>query len=82
MKVNLTPKAFKELSKIPQNKRIKIFKGLRALENDPFVGKGLAGRLSGEYSLKIWPYRIIYEIDKGNKTVWVHTIIHRQGAYK
>ena len=82
MKVNLTPKTFKEISKIPENQRKKIFKGLSSLENDPFSGKHLAGKLSGEYSLKVWPYRIIYEIDKESKTVWVHTVIHRQRAHK
>lgn len=80
-KVFLTNQAQKELLKLPSYEKRKIQKKLLNLEANIFAGKKLAGKLSGFYSLKIWPYRVIYLI-KENKEVWVVHILHRQGVYK
>ncbi len=80
-KVFLSAQAQKDSRKIPQKDKEKIFKKLSILEENPYSGKKLTGKLSGYYSLKIWPYRAIYLIKK-NQEVWIVHIIHRQGAYK
>lgn len=77
----LTDQARKELLKLPFNEKRKIQKKLLSLESNVLAGKKLMGRLSGFYSLKIWPYRAIYLI-KENKEVWIVHILHRQGVYK
>jgi mRNA-degrading endonuclease RelE of RelBE toxin-antitoxin system len=41
----------------------------------------LGGKLKGCYSLRAWPYRIIYQIIKKSLYVAVIRILHRQGAY-
>lgn len=79
MQVFLTPQAQKDLQKIPQKNRLKIKRRTQLLIKSPFAGKKLKGKLKGYWSLKVWPYRIIYEIYK-NK-VWVDHIVHRQKAY-
>ncbi|MBP9850444.1 MAG: type II toxin-antitoxin system RelE/ParE family toxin, partial [Candidatus Peribacteraceae bacterium] len=36
----------------------------------------------GKYTLRVWPYRIIYKFEKQQLTVYVLEIGHRQGVYK
>ena len=78
--VIVTPKAIKDLRKIPQREQKKIQSKLTILKEDKFCGKKLARDLKNYYSLRAWPYRIIYEIISGE--VWVVKVQHRQGVYK
>ena len=82
MRVFLTPSAQKNFKKIPQQEQKKIAKKLIELENNPYAGKKLEGELKGFYSLRAWPYRILYEINEDEQRIEVHKIAHRQGAYK
>lgn len=79
--VIITDNAVRDLKKIPKNQQKKIIKHIDVLENNPRAGKKLSGEFEGDYSLKAWPYRIIYLIKK-NGEVWVTHILHRQAAYK
>lgn len=80
--IRLTPKAEKELNKLKVGERAKILKQLVFLTADPFLGKKLKGELKDFYSLKAWPYRIIYQIYKNQLLIIVVGIGHRQGIYK
>jgi len=80
MKLFLTPQAEKQLKRLPQSNRKKIYKKLSYLEENPNSGKKLLGELGSIWSLKVWPYRIIYLIRR--RQVWVVSILHRQRAYK
>ena len=73
--------AEKELDKIPRQYRGKIRAAFRSLTEDPFQGKKLDGELKGKYSIRAWPYRIIYEIRKKELYVSVVHVGHRQGVY-
>ncbi len=81
MKVFLTPSALKQYKLLPENLKIRIKKKLFFLENNPYEGKKLSGKLSEIRSSKVWPYRILYYIDKSSKKIFVVTIAHRQGVY-
>jgi len=63
-KVIVPQKVRKKIFKIflPWQKRILLI--LKELERNPFIGKKLEGRYKGFYSIRIWPYRIIYTIKK------------------
>jgi len=78
--VILTPQAQRDLKKIPQKKRLKIKQKVELLSNNLLLGKKLVGELKDYRSIKIWPYRIIYQII--NKKVWIVHIQHRQQVYK
>jgi len=52
------------------------------LRTDPLLGKPLTGEFKGQYSVRAWPYRVIYQILKQEKIILITTIQHRQGAYK
>lgn len=78
--VYLTSQATKDIRKLPTAEQKKIKKRLQLLTSEIYAGKKLAGKLSNLYSLRAWPYRIIYLIQAGE--VWVVHIAHRQGVYK
>ena len=80
MKIYYKPQVAKQIKKIPQRDLKKIFKKLRNLSEDPLSGKPLKGELEGLYSIKAWPYRIVYEIK--NEKIIIYSIAHRQGVYK
>lgn len=80
--VIFTGKTEKRLNKIPVAWRKRILLYLDKLTNDPFIGKKLEGRYKGDYSIRVWPYRIIYSIKRKQLIVEVIEIEHREGAYK
>lgn len=77
----LSEQAQKDLNKLDKNEKEKIKRNLFQLEHDTKDGKALTGKLKGLYSLKAWPYRIIYFIKK-DKTIWVVHIMHRKDVYR
>ncbi|TRZ81437.1 type II toxin-antitoxin system RelE/ParE family toxin [bacterium] len=80
--LQIKPKARKNLDKIPENYRVRIIVALNAIVLDPFSGKKLFGKRKDQYSLHVWPYRIIYIIKKTELIVLVIDVGHRQGIYK
>lgn len=82
MDVVVTPKAEKQYNRLPKNQQQKIKKRLLILEKSPLEGKKLGGELEETYSLRAWPYRILYLINRKKNKIFVVTIAHRQGAYK
>ena len=82
MDVILSQNARKQYEHLPTSEQAKIKKKLFALKQNPSAGKKLTGELSGICSLRAWPYRILYEINKAKARIEVHKIAHRQGVYK
>lgn len=79
--VFFTTQAQKDISRLPKREINKIKRGLALLEQNSLAGKKLTGKLRDLYSLKAWPYRIIYLINKG-KEVWIIHIMHRKEVYR
>lgn len=80
LKIIITPKAQKQFKHLPTSEQAKIKKKLTSLESYPHAGKKLFGELAELRSLRVWPFRVIYYIEKD--TVFITSIIHRQGVYK
>ena len=80
--IKLKQKAKKQLSKLPDKEFYRITETINQLAIDPYKGKKLKGEHKGQYSLRVWPYRIIYEIYKSFLIVVILRIGHRQGVYK
>ncbi len=55
---------------------------LTELAHNPFAGKKLDGDLEGFYSWRVWPYRVLYSIEKHIISVTVVFIGHRKDVYK
>jgi mRNA-degrading endonuclease RelE of RelBE toxin-antitoxin system len=82
MEVILSRSAEKQYKSLPKTEQKKVHKKMSVLENDPTIGKKLVGEFEGIYSVKAWPYRILYEINKSTNRIEIHKIVHRQSAYK
>ncbi|MBI2007606.1 MAG: type II toxin-antitoxin system RelE/ParE family toxin [Candidatus Blackburnbacteria bacterium] len=82
MRLIVTPKALRQLARLPKSDQVKVKKKFFAIEKNPFLGKKLGGELAGQYSLRVWPYRVLYIIEEGQGRIYVVSVIHRQGAYK
>lgn len=74
--------AEKEISKLPVKQIKRIRKSFDKILGDPLCGKKLQGRLSGLYSLRVWPYRVIYKIKSRKLLILVLKVGHRQKIYK
>lgn len=46
------------------------------------IGKPLGRELSGQYSARRGPYRLLYRIDDDAQTIWVHRVDHRANIYR
>jgi len=79
--IKFEKKAEKEIDKIPARFKGRILAALPIIAVDPFSGKKLEGELTGLYSYRVWPYRIIYKIYKNILVVIIIRIGHRQGIY-
>lgn len=82
MLVILSKNAARNFKRLPKPEKLKIRKKLLNLQENPYIGKKLSGKISGDRSLRAWPYRIIYSINDKAERVDVSEIVHRQGAYK
>ena len=76
------PGVKKDLRSVPEKDRGRILTAIAGLADEPFSGKKLSGEYEGFYSLRVWPYRIIYQVLKTKLTILVVQIGQRGGAYK
>ena len=81
-KISLSRKAEKGLDKIHQPWHGRITIALKKLTIDPYIGKKLEGKYKNDYSIRVWPYRIIYTIKKKELIIEVIEIDHRGGVYR
>ena len=81
-KVYFTPNTQKILDKLKDKKLEKRIQGAKSkLEQNPLLGKKLTGKLEGQYSIRLWPYRVVYFLDL-EKNVIVTDIRHRKDVYR
>lgn len=80
-RVRLKPSAEKAFQKIDKRYRQRILLALVVIGEDPYAGKKLRGERKDEWSYRVWPYRIIYQIYKNELLIIVINIGHRQGVY-
>jgi len=75
-------KVQKELNKLNSKIYARIYAALEGIAANPFIGKNLAGEYAHLWSHRVWPYRIIYDIQQKELIVLVVKVGHRQGVYK
>lgn len=80
--VQIKSKACKQLHKLDKKNQRRIVACIDQLSTEPHLGKRLEGKLSGYWSIRVWPYRIIYTIEKKIVTVTVVAIGDRKDIYK
>jgi len=79
--VELKPQSIKDLKRIQKSDAVRVFDALE-IASDGL--KGDVKRLTNitpEYRLRVGNYRILFEIENGNRMI-VYRVIHRKNAYK
>lgn len=81
-RVVIAKSARRELKRIDARYRRRVTIAIKWLAHDPLAGKKMLDGRGNRYSLRVWPYPVIYDIKKKGKLVTVARIGHRQGVYK
>jgi len=79
--VRLEKPAKRFLKKINREDQKRIIKKLRALEENPELGKPLTGKLAGLWSLRFGKFRALYQIKNKALLIFVLDIGHRKNIY-
>ena len=74
--------AVKSIDRLSVKDKHKVAIVLETLKTEPFSGKKLAGEFEGLYSIRVWPYRIIYTVIKKELIVLVVDVAHSKDVYK
>ncbi|HEY3833908.1 MAG TPA: type II toxin-antitoxin system RelE/ParE family toxin [Acidimicrobiia bacterium] len=82
--VEVTAEAVRHLDRLPAKIRSAAIEfALGSLADAPRrVGKPLVGELAGLWSARRGDYRVIYEIDDGQRVVLIHRVQHRRDVYR
>ncbi|MBI5004162.1 type II toxin-antitoxin system RelE/ParE family toxin [Candidatus Kaiserbacteria bacterium] len=81
-RVYFTRSARKEVDALEDKYQDKAARIIDSLAHDPSQGKKLQGELDGQYSVRAWPFRIVYEIRKKQLYIIVLSVKHRKDAYR
>jgi mRNA interferase RelE/StbE len=81
-RIILVKRAQKELESLPKKDQKRVARVIDGLETDPFIGKQLQGDLAGWRAIRVWPYRIVYVVEKQIVTVTILRIGHRKDVYR
>ena len=80
-RVELARRARKDIVELDWPLSDAVVEALGLLEREPEAGHLLRGRLRGLRSLRVGTYRIIYQLDDGQRLVRVLAVRHRSIAY-
>ncbi|MGA1821411.1 MAG: type II toxin-antitoxin system RelE family toxin [Thermoplasmatota archaeon] len=77
----------KDLKTVPKHITLRFLDLLDELEEDPFQNRsGLDVKLlkghDDLYRIRLGDYRVLFSLDKPNRTVIVTTVVHRRRAYR
>ncbi|MCG2690056.1 type II toxin-antitoxin system RelE/ParE family toxin [Candidatus Parcubacteria bacterium] len=76
-KIRFSSKARHSLKRIPQEWQKRIEEAIVSLQKSPFYGKKMWGKFQKKRRLKLWPYRIVYEVNEKNCLIYVLSIAQR-----
>jgi len=81
MKVTLSPRAEKQLKKLPKTSQIFVAKKIRGLEEDQRPrGEGKLKGFKNIFRVRVGDYRVVYK--KTKKLIYIVSIAHRRDIYK
>lgn len=75
-------KAFDKLYLSDRNHFDRVRTAIHQLAADPYIGKPLSRELKGKYSLRVGVYRIIYNVEQHEVTIYIVDIGHRREVYR
>jgi len=81
-RIIIDSQARKDMKKLSADIQRRVSAAIDILRENPFAGKRLKGDLIGLWTLRVWPYRILYIVERKIITVTVLEVAHRQGVYQ
>jgi mRNA interferase RelE/StbE len=79
-RVELIPRAAKDLRNLPAEQAVRVTKSLRKLANDLAGDVKKLTRFKPGFRLRVGDYRVLFEVEK--ETVVVYAVKHRREAYQ
>lgn len=79
---NTAAKELEKIYKLDKKLYFRLITATESLKKNPHQGKGLKGKLVGDYSLGIGNYRIIYTIHKDKLVVYIIDLGYRKEVYR
>ena len=58
--------------------QVEVLKKIEKLKYNPYAGKNLKGALNNFLSLKVWPYRIIYQYSDSDKVIFIKFLMKQE----
>ena len=80
--VRVLRRAIQDIADLPQEYARLVSQHIDRLAEDPrpYGAKKLRGTTG--HSLRVGPYRILYDIDDGSRTITIYRVKHRRDAYR
>lgn len=79
---NLAARELEKIYSVDRKLYFRLITAIESLKTDPYCGKHLKGRLSGDYSLRVGDYRVIYTVHKNKLIVYIIDLGHRKEIYR
>lgn len=77
------PTAQRQLHRLPERYATAVVELLPTIAGNPKrIGKPLRFELEGRWAARRGPYRVIYSLDEGSRTVNVLAVAHRADVYR
>jgi mRNA interferase RelE/StbE len=80
-KVELKPRAIKDLRRIPKADAAKVVDAMERLKDDLAGDVKRLTAFAPEYRLRVGDYRVLFEIEQTNRVV-VYRVRHRRESYR
>ena len=80
-RVDLKPRAMKDLRRVPRDDARRILEALGALKDDLSGDVKRLTNFTPEFSLRVGVYRVLFEVEESSRVV-VYRVRHRREAYK
>ncbi|HET9780314.1 MAG TPA: type II toxin-antitoxin system RelE/ParE family toxin [Candidatus Dormibacteraeota bacterium] len=82
-RVVIASPAARDVNRLPMKIAAAALEAIQSIAADPRrLGKPLHLELTGQWSARRGPYRIIYSIDESNDTITVTAVAHRADVYR
>jgi mRNA interferase RelE/StbE len=81
-RLEITPSAAKELSRIPRKDLRRIVARIQALADDPRPSGSKKLCAQEKYRIRQGDYRVLYQIEDDGPVVYVVKIAHRRDVYR
>jgi mRNA interferase RelE/StbE len=81
-RVVIAPAPAEVIRALPPEVKRSIRNALRALSDDPELGRPLRGELEGLWRYRVRRFRIVYEVERPKRALRVLAVGHRERIYE